>query len=175
MTSRVKENIPNTDLRRRIGIYFHDVLGTNFCLLYLKSSSVGAGYKLSMGTPLEQLQRWPMYGSVREVNLFNLHLEIIHSMKLKSRSARSPTTQPDNEMRWVPTIYYGRLKQILVCERPTNKVFGAFSGQTRLLAVLSSRCTAGKNVAKIFATTGVLSGVQIYAPFSRIVRLGRVP
>jgi hypothetical protein len=87
MTPRVNENIPNADLRRRIGIYFHDVLGTNFCLLYLKSSSAGAGYKLSMGTPLEQLQRWPMYGSVREVNLFNLHLEIIHSMKLKSRSA----------------------------------------------------------------------------------------
>ncbi|KAJ6529819.1 hypothetical protein B0H19DRAFT_880788, partial [Mycena capillaripes] len=42
---------------------------------------------------------------------------------------------------------YGRLEQILVCELPTNKVFGAFSGQTRLLAVLTPCSTAGKDAA----------------------------
>jgi hypothetical protein len=51
---------------------------------------------------------------VREVNLFDLHSEIIE-IEIKKR------TQPDNEMRWVPTIYYGRLEQILVANfQPTK-------------------------------------------------------
>jgi hypothetical protein len=41
-----------------------------------------------------------------------------------------------------------RLEEILVCELPTNKVFGVFSGQTRLLAVLTPCSTAGKDAAK---------------------------
>ena len=57
-------------------------------------------------------------------------------------------TELDDEMQWVPQVCYGRLEQILVCELPTNKIFGAFSGQTRLLGVLIPCSTAGKDATK---------------------------
>ncbi|KAF8171399.1 hypothetical protein K438DRAFT_1613118, partial [Mycena galopus ATCC 62051] len=54
---------------------------------------------------------------------------------------------PNNEMAWVPQLCYGRLDEILVFKLPNNKVFGAFSEQTRLLAVLTPCSTAGKDAA----------------------------
>ncbi|KAJ7906371.1 hypothetical protein B0H13DRAFT_2333577 [Mycena leptocephala] len=43
---------------------------------------------------------------------------------------------------------YHLTQQILVCELLVNKLFGAFSGQTRLLAVLTPCSTAGEDAAK---------------------------
>lgn len=64
-------------------------------------------------------------------------------------------TGPNNEMAWVQQVCYGRLEQILVCELPVDPVFGAFSGQTRLLAVLTPSSTAGKD-----ATEDIVSYTQ---------------
>ncbi|KAF8121487.1 hypothetical protein K438DRAFT_1653858 [Mycena galopus ATCC 62051] len=51
-------------------------------------------------------------------------------------------------MNWVPQVCYGQLEQILVCELPENPLFRAFSGQTRLLAVLVPCSTAGRDATK---------------------------
>ncbi|KAJ7785413.1 hypothetical protein B0H14DRAFT_2400618, partial [Mycena olivaceomarginata] len=43
---------------------------------------------------------------------------------------------------------YGQLQQILVCTLPANSIFRVFSGQTRLLAVITPCTTAGRDAAK---------------------------
>ncbi|KAJ7700165.1 hypothetical protein B0H14DRAFT_2417421, partial [Mycena olivaceomarginata] len=43
---------------------------------------------------------------------------------------------------------YGQLQQILVCTLPANSIFRVFSGQTRLLAVITPCSTAGRDAAK---------------------------
>ncbi|KAJ7939073.1 hypothetical protein B0H13DRAFT_1587399 [Mycena leptocephala] len=43
---------------------------------------------------------------------------------------------------------YGRLEHILVCELPTGKLWGAFSGQTRLMAFLTPCSTGGKHATQ---------------------------
>ncbi|KAJ7131576.1 hypothetical protein C8R43DRAFT_860491, partial [Mycena crocata] len=50
---------------------------------------------------------------------------------------------------------YGRLEEILLCEVPSGQVWGAFSGQKRLLAVITPCSTGGKD-----ATQQILSYTQ---------------
>jgi hypothetical protein len=65
------------------------------------------------------------------------------------------TRGPQKKKEWVPQLFYGRLEQILVCELPPGKLWRAFSGQTRLLAVITPCVTGGKD-----ATKDVLSYTQ---------------
>ncbi|KAJ7859909.1 hypothetical protein B0H13DRAFT_1570638, partial [Mycena leptocephala] len=51
---------------------------------------------------------------------------------------------------------YGRLEQILVCELPAGKLWGAFSGQTGLLAITTPCSTGGKDVIE-----GIVSHTQM--------------
>ena len=53
-----------------------------------------------------------------------------------------------NQTRWVPQVFYGRLERILVCNVPEGKIWGGFSGQTRLLAVITPCSTAGRDATK---------------------------
>ncbi|KAJ7714973.1 hypothetical protein B0H16DRAFT_1278821, partial [Mycena metata] len=48
---------------------------------------------------------------------------------------------------WVPQVCYGRLEHILVCQLPTGKSWGAFSGHRRVFAVLSPCSTGGRDAA----------------------------
>ncbi|KAJ6516973.1 hypothetical protein DFH09DRAFT_940656, partial [Mycena vulgaris] len=62
---------------------------------------------------------------------------------------------PQNKLVWVQQVCYGRLDQILVYQLPTGKLWGAFSGQTRLLAVLTPCSTTGRD-----ATQEIVSYIQ---------------
>ena len=50
---------------------------------------------------------------------------------------------------WIRQIFYGRLEEILVCQLPKDNSFWSFfSGQTRLLAVITPCTTFGKDASK---------------------------
>lgn len=54
---------------------------------------------------------------------------------------------PD-KTQWVLQIFYGQLEQILVCDLPKDAMWGGFSGQPRLLAVITPCSTAGKDATQ---------------------------
>ncbi|KAJ7688114.1 hypothetical protein B0H17DRAFT_1135769 [Mycena rosella] len=59
---------------------------------------------------------------------------------------------PQNTMSWVQQLCYRRLDQILECQLPTGNLWGAFSGQIRLLAVLTPCSTSGKDATQEMVT-----------------------
>ncbi|KAJ7808167.1 hypothetical protein B0H14DRAFT_3482564 [Mycena olivaceomarginata] len=52
------------------------------------------------------------------------------------------------ENKWILKLFYGRLEEILVCELPEGSLWGGFSGQVRLLAVITPCSTTGQDAAK---------------------------
>ncbi|KAJ6574382.1 hypothetical protein B0H19DRAFT_845001, partial [Mycena capillaripes] len=65
-----------------------------------------------------------------------------------------------NQTRRITQVFYGRLERILVCQLPKGRVWGAFSGQCRLLAVLTPCSTLGQD-----ATKGIVSYNRTTATF----------
>ncbi|KAJ7493912.1 hypothetical protein FB451DRAFT_1122402 [Mycena latifolia] len=134
----LKSHKPDDDLRRKIARYFCNVLGKN----------------LNQVLPLlpEIMPRW---GKVRIVDG--------DSITAASTSVRGENSERNKSyvrfeiemkkkvgasMAWVQQVCYGRLEQILVCQLPEGKLRGAFSGTTRLLAVLTPCSTGGKDAKK---------------------------
>ncbi|KAF8190942.1 hypothetical protein K438DRAFT_1591480, partial [Mycena galopus ATCC 62051] len=166
---KYKVNVPDTELRRKIGIYFRDVLG----------------HPLNQLLPLLP-QNMPRWGRVRIIDGDSIHTALTlrrrdcivrgnsyYEIEVKKRSS------PEIEMGWVPQLCYGQLEQILVCELPENKLFRTFSGQTRLLAVIIPCSTAGKDAAKEILSysqtnTRIIADLQsVNAVVGRMLTRGR--
>ncbi|KAJ7190321.1 hypothetical protein GGX14DRAFT_382301, partial [Mycena pura] len=59
------------------------------------------------------------------------------------------------EWRWLQTLGYGRLDEILECRLPSDDSLRAYSGQLRLLAVITPCSTVGRD-----ATQNIVSYTQ---------------
>ncbi|KAJ7456342.1 hypothetical protein B0H11DRAFT_2244021 [Mycena galericulata] len=71
-----------------------------------------------------------------------------------------------NETHLATQVCYGRLEQILVCQLPNGKLWGGFSDQIRLLAVITPCSTEGKDATQEIVSftrmaTAIVTDVQI--------------
>nr|GAT46989.1 predicted protein [Mycena chlorophos] len=58
----------------------------------------------------------------------------------------------DGQRVWVDRLFYGRLEEILVCQMPSEEVFGRFAGQIRLIAAITPFATNGQDATKGIVT-----------------------
>ncbi|KAJ7779129.1 hypothetical protein B0H16DRAFT_1300412 [Mycena metata] len=106
------------------------------------------------------------------------------SIRTASAARRGGTPERDTlyvrvgqrrETRWDTQICYGRLEEVLVCEVPNGKMWGEFSGETRLLAVITPCSTNGQD-----ATARIVSHSRMVATIVTDIQtvvavVGRIP
>ncbi|KAJ7841472.1 hypothetical protein B0H14DRAFT_2360117 [Mycena olivaceomarginata] len=122
--------MPDNDLREKVAVYFHDAL-------------IQPVKKILPLLP----QIMPGWGKVRirDGDSIRTASALVRGEKMVRVNSY---IRSGNKIELVPQICYGQLQQILVCTLLANSIFRVFSGQTRLLAVITPCSTAGRDAAK---------------------------
>ncbi|KAJ7188518.1 hypothetical protein C8R46DRAFT_23318 [Mycena filopes] len=137
-----KTNVPDDPLRRRIAGYFASVLAKplNTFLPFLPKIMISWGKVRIVDGDRIRSASASRSGRNPERNSSYVRYEV--QVKVSERVGGRAET------RWRMQVCYGRLEEILVCQLPQGTRWGSFSGETRLLAVITPCVTEGKDATQ---------------------------